>query len=356
MARYIHFKLLCFAVLIVSTYDAYTQNNCLDFDGSSDYVTMGDTLDMGTSDFTIESWILIEGVSSPNKIINKGSTIFGVPSNAGYSLRTSFNATNNIQFTVGDSTSQSKIAESTDGLTLNTWQHVAGVRQDTILRLYVNGVIVDSTSTPYVYNTNTDLPFALGALYRDGRERTIELTDGKIDEVRIWNVARSASEIFENMNLGLNGDEAGLLAYYKMDQGIPGGNNSSITSLMDNSSNSIDGELQSFALQGDNSNWVGSSVILTSTSINSTSNFSRLEVFPNPSHVSEAFTLRINNSFYKEAEISIIDYLGQTVKRIELDNLWGTNSTSISIENPGIYILIVEMKGIRMYDRIVVGR
>ncbi|HCN29338.1 MAG TPA: hypothetical protein DIT64_11420, partial [Verrucomicrobiales bacterium] len=42
---------------------------------------------------------------------------------------------------------------------------------------------------------------------------------GLIDEVRVWNVARSAAEIAANLDNELNGNEAGLAAYYKFNEG-----------------------------------------------------------------------------------------------------------------------------------------
>ena len=42
---------------------------------------------------------------------------------------------------------------------------------------------------------------------------------GRIDEVRIWNVGRTATEITDNYRLILRGDEAGLVAYYHFDDG-----------------------------------------------------------------------------------------------------------------------------------------
>ena len=42
---------------------------------------------------------------------------------------------------------------------------------------------------------------------------------GKMDEVRIWNVARTAAELSENYKLILKGTEAGLVAYYHFDEG-----------------------------------------------------------------------------------------------------------------------------------------
>jgi len=41
---------------------------------------------------------------------------------------------------------------------------------------------------------------------------------GKIDEVRVWSVFRTAAEIKANMNVMLKGTEPGLVAYYKFDE------------------------------------------------------------------------------------------------------------------------------------------
>jgi len=42
---------------------------------------------------------------------------------------------------------------------------------------------------------------------------------GKLDEFRIWNVARTASEIADHYRLILSGEQAGLVAYYHFDDG-----------------------------------------------------------------------------------------------------------------------------------------
>lgn len=42
---------------------------------------------------------------------------------------------------------------------------------------------------------------------------------GKIDELRVWNVYRTAAEIKANMKVMLKGNEPGLVAYYKFDEG-----------------------------------------------------------------------------------------------------------------------------------------
>ncbi len=43
--------------------------------------------------------------------------------------------------------------------------------------------------------------------------------DGKIDELRIWNRARTNAEIKSSMHSVLNGDEAGLVGYWHFDEG-----------------------------------------------------------------------------------------------------------------------------------------
>ncbi len=42
---------------------------------------------------------------------------------------------------------------------------------------------------------------------------------GKIDELRVWSIFRTAADVRANMRVMLRGDEPGLVAYYKFDEG-----------------------------------------------------------------------------------------------------------------------------------------
>jgi len=77
-----------------------------------------------------------------------------------------------------------------------------------------------------------------------------------MDEVRIWNTARTQSEIQSSLNTELSGTETGLMAYYNFNQGTAGGTNTGITTLTDRTSNAKNGTLNGFALTGSTSNWV----------------------------------------------------------------------------------------------------
>src|SRR5690606_24359487 len=90
---------------------------------------------------------------------------------------------------------------------------------------------------------------------------------GLIDEARIWNVVRSATDIAANMACELSGDEPGLLAYYNFNQGISGGNNIGITSLTSSADNCLatDGTLMNFGLTGGTSNFLAGSLVVATT-------------------------------------------------------------------------------------------
>jgi hypothetical protein len=79
-------------------------------------------------------------------------------------------------------------APSTTNMPLNAWIHAACVFGGGTLRLYVNGELAaEASAVPPVPN---DLLNTLGSNAPSGQS-----LDGLIDDVRVWNVARTASEI-----------------------------------------------------------------------------------------------------------------------------------------------------------------
>tara|TARA_B100000809_G_C15114570_1_gene521900 strand:+ start:869 stop:1264 length:396 start_codon:yes stop_codon:yes gene_type:complete len=95
--------------------------------------------------------------------------------------------------------------------------HIAGVRdKDTNqLFLYIDGSLQDNVDTDLSENLSSSQSLFIGThLYNmsDG-------FDGKIDEVRIWNVARTEAEIQATMNSSLTGKEEGLVGYWNFDDG-----------------------------------------------------------------------------------------------------------------------------------------
>ncbi len=104
---------------------------------------------------------------------------------------------------------------------------------------YINGVASGSTAANYAAAKAGTQPVLIGkGSYGDFK--------GLIDEVRVWNRARSGSEIKETMNHRLIGDELGLAGYWRFDEAAG-------TKVKDLTSNGNHGTLSSDAVK-----WVAS--------------------------------------------------------------------------------------------------
>jgi hypothetical protein len=99
-----------------------------------------------------------------------------------------------------------------DGLiTPQKWHHIACVYDHASgdRKVYVDGVEKSLTGTPLVV-VNNDEPLKIGF------HHTASLPwEGKIDEVRVWNVARTQAQITANMYSEIS-PEATLQAYYRV--------------------------------------------------------------------------------------------------------------------------------------------
>lgn len=98
----------------------------------------------------------------------------------------------------------------------NVWYHIAGTYDGSYVRYYVNGclVIQQAASGNLVQN---NLLTGIGNRTSDGGEQFF----GEIDELRIWNVARTETEIKANMfDLPNPTTQTGLLAYYKFNNNL----------------------------------------------------------------------------------------------------------------------------------------
>lgn len=96
--------------------------------------------------------------------------------------------------------------------TLNAWNHIACVLDGNSVKLYLNGYMWESTLaiTPSIVPG----PLNIGCTDNPGRN-----FNGRIDEVRIWNTARTIDEIDQNKLTCLTGTEFGLVSYYKFEEG-----------------------------------------------------------------------------------------------------------------------------------------
>jgi hypothetical protein len=85
-------------------------------------------------------------------------------------------------------------AVGTSALTLNGWSHLAATYDGSSLRLYVNGVLVQTLAVAGA------MPASTGVLHMGGNAVWNEPYAGLLDDVRIYNRALSGTELQTDMN------------------------------------------------------------------------------------------------------------------------------------------------------------
>jgi hypothetical protein len=136
--------------------------------------------------FTIEAWIRPEGPESfQEAIIFKEGSGAGV---AGYGLKIGQFTKGRLDGFIGKEERNPYRVEDTTTLPVRRWSHVALTFDGSKMRLYVNGGLVGEAASAAVKPTSG--PLSIGC--------SKELSEGfigKVDEVRIYNRALSATEI-----------------------------------------------------------------------------------------------------------------------------------------------------------------
>jgi hypothetical protein len=112
----------------------------------------------------------------------------------------------------------------------NVWVHLAFVC-DIGTRLYVNGLLQG--------NLSVTIPLGLGGLAQDTSGHADHMR-GSLDEIRVWNIARTQAQIQGGMNHTLSVPQPNLVGYWRLDDA--GG-----TSVTDSSGQDNTGTLQNGA-------------------------------------------------------------------------------------------------------------
>lgn len=97
---------------------------------------------------------------------------------------------------------------------LNIWIHVACVYDGTNLTLWLTST---TTHGQYAQIGQTGNGTSGGSdLFRIGNSDTTRYAAAQIDEVRVWNTARTSAQLDANFKTELTGSETGLQAYYQL--------------------------------------------------------------------------------------------------------------------------------------------
>ncbi|MBI5862899.1 MAG: hypothetical protein HZB38_00010 [Planctomycetes bacterium] len=182
--------------------------HAVDFDGADDRVQLGNGTSINFAGaITMEAWIRPDSSQGTrNILVHGGATVppreTGLRINGGaYEVFSFDGSTHRASYPI-------PVAD------LGRWVHLAGTHDGSTWRLYSNGVLAAQT-TDAVGAYAAGLQWALGS-----RPNAVErLFVGSIDEVRLWNRARGATEIATDYTRSLVGNEAGLRGYWRLDDG-----------------------------------------------------------------------------------------------------------------------------------------
>lgn len=195
--RIISVALLC---LLLST--TIKSQSSLYMPGGTNWVSVGD-LDVAGDKLTVEALIYYTGASV--NIVSKHTN----PGDVNYLLRIgSFEITTTSGFAAFGG-----VAATGVSLVPNKMYHVAATYDGAMLKYYVNGCLTGQMAWTGMMVQN-NLITAIGNM----STCQCEQFTGYIDEVRIWNVARTQTEIATNMlNLPTPAIQPGLQGYWKFD-------------------------------------------------------------------------------------------------------------------------------------------
>ncbi|MEM7368135.1 MAG: LamG-like jellyroll fold domain-containing protein [Bacteroidota bacterium] len=148
-----------------------------------------------------------------------------------------------------------------NGINLNAWNHFVLTYDNSTLTLYHDGTSVMTTAASGSITSTTSalnigfIPFQNNPFY----------FDGQLDDVALWDASLSSAQVTSlYSSCGLDTAASNLVLAYEFNDGVPGGNNAGIGSIIDSKSNA-NGVLSGFALTGTSSNFVGDSKALSTS-------------------------------------------------------------------------------------------
>lgn len=215
---------ILFSVFGVQESTAGIAGNAILFDGTEDFIRIPDAPHLdGMTCLTIEAWFCPLNVQLARPIVWK-SDGGDMHTERSYELQLP-NSHNQAYISFFSGTSGwTALSKDEMQLVPNQWIHVAATYDsiEGIAQLYINGILAVSVDrqvggapiSEAIRDSNADL--FLGAAL--GKYLQGEFTYGLLDEVRLWNVARSGSQVGMYYNRIVSPDETGLIGYWNFDE------------------------------------------------------------------------------------------------------------------------------------------
>ena len=197
------------SVLLNDTSSTSPNGNSLELGGTG-YVLSSTSLgNFGTGNFTLEAWVKTTSVIS--------KVLFGKRFSASHGSFFVFSLTadGRMGMELDEDEFGTNYSATTGVGSVNdgNWHHIAFTRDGTTITYYIDGVQDSQYTTDGIANINNGTEFSIGTRYADGFGYG-GFFIGSIEDVRVWSVARSSSEIANNRNVQLSSGLFRLEANY----------------------------------------------------------------------------------------------------------------------------------------------
>jgi hypothetical protein len=209
--------------------------SALDFAGST-YVTFGDPAVLDLAQFTVECWFRRDGAGTTTSTGSGGITA-AIPLVTKGTSESDSPANLNMNFFLGiDDVTDRLMADFEEGaggtsLGLNhpvsgvttiangVWHHAAATYDGTTWQLYLDGNLEATLAVGQPCASASIQPAALASSIRSNGTTAQGYFDGVLDEVRIWDSARSQAQIQGTANAQITTPTSGLVARWALDEG-----------------------------------------------------------------------------------------------------------------------------------------
>jgi hypothetical protein len=302
--KYLYIILVCF---VWSGLNAQYSGNAIEF-SAGDYVNCGTDTSLNMSQrLTMEAWVFL-AESQPGqypRLIDKYNYIL----HQGYNLILINNGTVPMFEFWGDDNLRHNVAADTS-INDSTWHHLAVTFNDTIQCMYVDGRLAGQT----IGESHTIIECGnIMGLGNNSDGNIWHPFKGKMDEVRIWNVARLHQQIVKTMWDTLSPayystPDSGLVGYWRFDQ-------------LEDLGIGEDGQddVRDLSYNGNHGDLVGSARLVVSdlpTSLRDPlyqipHKFSLFQNYPNP--FNPVTMIKYQIPINSDVELSIYNLLGQKV-------------------------------------------
>lgn len=195
--------------------DMKQRGNALTLDGVDDYINLGPMTSIeAMTQFTFEAWV------QPLSIATDNERIFSKRLSNNNRIEISLGTLQTLKVFINNGISE-LVETPNNSVLINQWNHIAVVfdgtqPQSNRLKVYVNGIEQSVTGTI----SATTTPSGIGSAHIGNRsDNSNKNSNIIIDEIRLWDIARTGEAVRKNMHLTVNDcDNSGLVRYYQLNE------------------------------------------------------------------------------------------------------------------------------------------